>query len=699
MEKESKDNIVRLLTAVETANESEALAAMLRNAGFPVRPGNSTDLDSVRDQLESGNWDIIVTRPKLGDTNALQIADVVRQSGKDVPVLALIPQYDDKIVLQMMNGGIRDVLLQNNQPLMLQIITRELNDLGKRRELGLANINFMESEKRNRALMESSRDAIAYIHEGMHIYVNHSYLEMFGHESADDVEAIPIMDLISGEDQKRFKEILKTLSKGINPRDAFEFKAVTDHGETFSAKMEFSAAAIEGESCTQVVIRNTTNEGSEELQRELEQLKRQDLVTGLYNRNYFNEKMEEALKSIATGNASNMTLVQIELDGFRKLEEDLGPAACDLLLSDFATLIRKSVNQNDVPCRYAGEVFTILYTQKNLPTVQKLVETIRNATEHHIFEAEGTSVTLTCSIGIYQLTQKTTVLKKILGFLETATKKAASQGGNQIHMHSVDDEVAQNEEDRKWIQMVRNSLKGKGFILVFQPIVSLHAEPGENYEALIRMRDPDGKEVMPNQFLPPAEQAGLSREIDRWVIREAAKVLLQRRNSRKKTRMFIKLSPDSLRDHTLPLWVSKLLKAARLHGDSMVFEASEPHLLEALRETKTLVASLRQLHCNFAVDHVGSEQGTPKYLKHLDASYLKIDGPLVAAMASDETAMARVRELAEFGVAENCKTIAPYVQDPATLAALWQVGVNFIQGNYLQAPEKQLAYDFEAHGE
>lgn len=692
-----KDNVIRLLTVTDSANSSESLAAMMRNAGFPVRSANVTTADALAAELDSGTWDIILSMTKLPGINVLQAAEVVKTSGKDIPVLALVPQYDDKLALQLFNGGVRDLLLHNNQALMLQILQRELTDLNKRRDLARANISYMESEKRNRSLMESSRDAIAYVHEGMHIYVNPSYLEMFGFESAEDIEAIPVMDLIAVDDQKRFKEILKTLSKGEHPRDAFEFSAITDQGEKFSAKMEFAPAAIEGEHCTQIIIRNTATEGNEELQKELEALKRQDLVTGLFNRNYFTEQVEEVLKLIATGEKSNCTLMQIELDNFRKFEESLGPAAADLLLSDFASLLRKYFNQNDIACHYAGEVFTILYTQKNLPSVQKLAESVRSGTEHHIFEAEGQSVTTTCSIGIYQLTQKNTVLKSIMGHLEMACKKAASSGGNRIHLHTIEDEVARNEEDRKWIQMVRSALKNKGFNLVFQPIVSLHAEPGENYEVLIRMRDEDGKEIMPGQFLPPAEQAGLGREIDRWVIRESAKILVQRRAQKKKTRLFIKLCAESLRDQTLALWISKLLKAARLHGDTLVFEASEPLLLASLKETKILVASLRQLHCGFAVDHAGNESDDLGYLKHLDAQYLKLDGPLVANMARDEDAAARVKALAETGAGFNCKTIAPYVQDPTTLAALWQVGVNFIQGNYLQAPEKQLHYDFTAY--
>ncbi len=694
-----KSNVVKLLTLRSSANESEMLASMMRNAGYPVRVTNAeTDAD-LQQALTADNFDLVLAAPKTQHLTALKALEMLAKSGKDLPMIVTVPQVDDKQAVQLLEAGARDVVSETSQKLLLLVIARELADLRERRGHRLTKTMYMESEKRNRALMESSRDAIAYLHEGMHIYVNHSYLEMFGYEHAEDVESIPIMDMISGEDQKHFKDILKHLSKGENPEKAFEFKAVTQNGDSFSAKMEFAPAAIEGEACTQIIIRNTAKEGNAELQKELDALKRQDLVTGLYNRSHFVEELEQTLKAVMAHKASNCALLQVELDQFNKLQETLGPASADLVLSDFATILKKCVNADDVPARYAGDVFIILYRKKDLENIQKMAATICKAAENHIFEIEGQSITSTCSIGVYRLTEKSTTTKAVLNFLDIACKRAKKDGGNRMHMHSVEDEMARNEEDRKWIQLVRNALQKDSFRLAYQPIVSLHAEPGEKYEVLLRLKNATGGDVAPSEFLGPAEQAGLMREIDRWVIRQCAKVLVQKRNVNADLRFFVKLSLDSLKDQTLLVWISKLLKAARLHGDCMVFEASEPHVLAALKETKTFVAGLKQLHCLFAIDHVGSESDNLSYLKHLDAAYLKIAGPLVSSMLSDEKKLELVKTIAERGIAEKRKTIASHVQDPNTLALLWQYGVNFIQGNYLQPPNTELIYDFTAKDE
>ena len=692
-----KDNVIKLCTIRSSANESETLASMMRNAGYPIRASHVEDLEDLQEALKHQTFDIVLCALKTPAIKATQVLEFMGKSGKDIPVVVTLPQYEEKLAAQLMEAGARDAIPETSQKLLLLTISRELADLKERRKHRQTNIMYMESEKRNRSLMESSRDAIAYLHEGMHIYVNSSYLELFGYAHPEDVESIPIMDMISGEDQKSFKNILKQLSKGENPDTAFEFKAITASGDSFSAKMEFATAAIEGEQCTQIIIRNTANnEGNEELQKELDALKRQDLVTGLYNRNHFLEQLEATLKSFMEHKGGHGALVQIELDQFKKLQEALGAAAADLLLSDFATLLKKCVGPKDVAARYAGDIFTIIYNNKDIANVQKICEGIRKGVENHIFEVEGQSITSTCSIGIYRLTEQSATVKNVLNYLEMACKKAHADGGNRAHLHSVDDEMAKNEEDRKWIQVVRSALQKDAFHLAFQPIVSLHAEPGEKYEVLIRLRDKQGAEIPPTDFLGPAEQAGLMREIDRWVIRQCAKVLVKKRSVNTDLRLFIKLSQDSLKDQTLLVWISKLLKAARLHGDCMVFEASEPLVLASLKETKTFISGLKQLHCLFAVDHVGLESADFSYLNHLDASYLKISGSLISAMLADDTKKDRVKAIADRGTAEKRKTIASHVQDPNTLALLWQFGVNFIQGNYLQPPNAELAYDFTA---
>lgn len=687
------EKVIRLLTIKESSNEAEAIASMMRNAGYAIRSANVEDGEDLTESLNQQSWDLIVSSMKLPEFTAADALEIVKQSGKDIPVVVTAAAYDADVAVELMSAGARELVPDANHELLLLVIARELSDLEERRGHRHCKTMYRESERRNRSLMDSSRDAIAYIADGMHIYTNATYLEMFGYAEAADVEGVPIMDLIAAENQQQFKGILKLLNAGETPADDVEMSLIRSDSDKFPGVMVFAPASIDGEPCTQVLIRGKAD--NKALEQELDALRRQDLLTGLFNRNHFMEQLELAIKSATNEKASKASaLLMLEPDDFKQITETVGVAAGDLVLSDLAGIIKANIGPNDIAARYAGEVFTIIVNDSDIARVKKLGEKLLKAVADHVFDLESQPITTTCSIGIVQITEKSSDSKKALGHADLACKQVKSDGGNQIHVHTAADEKANNERDLEWIRKIQQAIEKERFRLVYQPIVSLHAEPGERYEILLRMLDEQNKDIMPGEFLPIAERAGLMPEIDRWVTKQAVKVLATKRNTSKNTQLFIKLSNESLKDQTLLVWVSKLLQAARLHGACLVFEASESSVLGALKETKMFINGLKQLHCEFAIDHVGSETQSFSYLKHLDVKFLKIHGAIIANLMADDKCRDTLKMITDIARGENKHTIAEHVQDANCLAVLWQSGVNFIQGYYLQKPEEGMNYDF-----
>ena len=690
---DEKEKTVKLLTVKESSNDAEAIYSMMRNAGHAIRSKNVEDEEDLLEALDQQPWDLILSSLVVGDFTAQQVLEIVGKSGKDIPVIVLAESTDEDAKYNLLEAGATDVVSTSNSKLLLILIDRTLKSLNNRRKLRDTELQYNESEKRNRTLMDSSRDAIAYIHEGMHIYSNTTYLESFGITDAEEIEGITIMDLIGSEDQQRFKTILQKLSKGENPDEEFEFTAVPEEGEKFKAIMEFTPASIDGEHCTQIIIR--TQGDNKELQKELDALRKQDLLTGLYNRQFFMEQLDNAV-NVVTKKGVKCCILYIEIDDFKAITENIGIAASDLILTDFANILRNHMSKNDLAAHFAGSLFTCLMPNKAAADVTNIAEKIRAETENHIFDVEGQSVTGSVSIGVNQISETNANSKKALGQAEMACKKVRGSEGNGVHVHSAEDEKAYFERDQKWVDLVKHALEKNEFKLAFQPIVSLHAEPGERYEVLLRMVGEGGKEIMPGEFLGSAEQAGLMSEIDRWVTKQAVKIIASKRNTDVQTMFFIKLSHDSIKDQTLLVWISKLLKAARIHGDALCFEISESLAVNALKETKAFANGLKQLHCNLAIDHVGSEAKSFTYLKHLEAQFLKIDGSHIQELPTNEQSQEIVKTIADMAKANKSKVIAEHVQDPNSLAALWQYGINFIQGYYLQQPEHEMNYDFTA---
>jgi diguanylate cyclase (GGDEF)-like protein/PAS domain S-box-containing protein len=687
-------NVIRPLILEESANEAEALAGALRNAGYAVRYKHIEDAEDLQEALEAQSWDILLATQQVGDFIATQALSIIKKSGKDIPAIIFGGERTDATTIEFMKAGAVEFVSEEAQEHLLLVIKREIDNLRERREHRHCKGLYHESEKRNRVLLDSSRDPIAYIHEGMHIYANQSYQDIFGYTDIEELESVPIMDLITSDEQQGFKDVLRSISNDEPPEGTLEYQAVREDGEAFAATMEFSRASIDGESCTQVMIHRKSD--NKALEKEIQQLRQQDLLTGLYNNQYFMEQIQAAV-DVSNKTEQKSALLYIEPDNFKSIKETLGIAESDLVLSDIAKYIQEVIPEDGAYiARYAGTIFSVLLIGPVQKQAEALAQKLCSGLVDKIFEADGKTVSTTCSIGLSTITETTPDAKKAISQTEAACGVAKDKGGNQIHSFSEEDALASLEADKRIVSLLELALKNNRFVLNYQPIVSLHAEPGERYEVLIRLKDQDDSIIMPGDFLEAAEQAGLMAEIDKWVIKSAAKAILDKRKIGKEIQFFIKISADSLRDPSLLVWISKLLQAARLHGDSLVFEISEQVALENIKVAKTFSDGLKQLHCNMAIDHAGKESEDLAYLKHLSLKYLKIDGGHINNVA-DEASQAAIERVAEAGRAHNILTIAEHVQDPACLAVLWQHGVNFIQGFYLQQPETSLDYDFTSN--
>jgi len=687
-------NVIRPLILEESANEAEALASALRNAGYAIRYKHIEDAEDLQEALEGQSWDIMLAAQQVGDFTVSQALSMIKKSGKDIPTIVFGSERTDAITMELLKAGAADFVSEEAQDHLLLVLKREIDNLHERREHRRCKGLYHESEKRNRVLLDSSRDPIAYIHEGMHIYANQSYKDIFGYSDIEELECVPIMDLITSDEQQSFKDVLRSISNDEPPEGTLEYQAVREDGEVFAATMEFSRASIDGEACTQVMLHRKSD--NKALEKEIEQLRQQDLLTGLYNNQYFMERVQAAV-DLANKSEEKWTLLYIEPDNFKNIKETLGIAESDLVLSDIAKYIQEIIPGEEAQiARYAGTIFSVLLSGSLQKQAETLADTLRSGLVDKIFESEEKTVTTTCSIGLSTITETTPDAKKAISQTEAACGVAKEKGGNQVHIFSEEDALASLEADKRIVSLLEIALKNNRFVLQYQPIVSLHAEPGERYEVLVRLKDQDDSLVMPGNFIEAAEQAGLMNDIDKWVIKSAAKAILDKRKIGKEIQFFIKLSADSLRDPNLLVWISKLLQAARLHGDSLVFEISEHIALENLKAAKTFSDGLKQLHCNMAIDHAGKESEDLAYMKHLHLKYLKIDGGHINNAASEES-QAAIEKVAEAGRTNNILTIAEHVQDPACLAVLWQHGVNFIQGFYLQKPEASLDYDFSSN--
>lgn len=690
----SNDNILRVLTVFDASEEAETLINALRNAGHIVRDIRVEDTEDMNTALAENPIDVILAKQKMAHIDARQALEVVARFGSDIPLIVVCLPGKENNGIELLNLGARDIIAEDQLERLKHLVKREVTDLRERRNHRRCEQMLRETEKRAKALIDSSRDAIAYVHDGMHIYANTTYLKMFGYKDLEDVMGMPIMDMVKSDDHAKLKEFLRGYAKGESMDSQLALHGQHTEGKSFKIKMEFSPASYESESCTQIIIRDESM--SKELEQKLSVMSQMDLLTGLYNRNFFLDHLDQYITRAVEGQVRG-ALLYIMLDKYQDIRSELGISAGDHLLADVAALLKDKLGNFGLLARFEGPVFTLLAQNADASQAEKISAAIcKLITEHFADVGNGKTVQTTASIGINLLNETSNSSSECIDRAEKGCLITQKEGGNNFHIYNpAIAEMAQQEQANAWSTRIKTALKENKFKLMFQPIVSLHGEPGAHYEILLRMLDDSGKEIQPSEFIPAAEQAGLMHYIDRWVIANAFMLLSKKLKDGQKTRLFIKLSSSSITDAEFLPWIAERIKTLRLDADSIVFEMSEDMALNYLKQAKEIVTGLSELHCRTTLENFGVEQNTFQAIKHLKVNYLKIHSKLIHGLAQNVENQDMVKSIAEHASSENIQTIAAFVEDANSLAVLWQCAVDFIQGYFLQHPNTNMDYDFD----
>jgi diguanylate cyclase (GGDEF)-like protein/PAS domain S-box-containing protein len=584
--------------------------------------------------------------------------------------------------------GARDVVSPAAGGRFAHSVVRELRDLENRRALRRQREALKECEQRAQALIDSSRDAVAYVHEGMHIYANPVYLDTFGFDEAEEITGIPILDMMAPGDHESFKEFLKQFGSGNASVDRTEIHALRADGTQFQAEVSLSAAAMDGEPCTQLVLRDLSV-----VQAADAKLAHQDPLTGLYNRQYLIKSVEDAAARANAGQVGG-SLLYVELDGFHAVTERVGIAASDLVLAQVADLLRDVGSTAKVISRFGDETFALLLDTDRLDRARTLAEDLRRRVEEQAFDVERQAVILTCSIGVVLIGQGTGSAQDALLAADGACARAKQRGGNNVEVDQPS--LKEYAEDQEWPRRIREALQANRFRLYYQPVMSLHGQPLELYEVLLRMLDADDNVLLPQQFLGFAARAGLMTALDRWVIDQAVATAEEAQARGSRLSLLVKLSDESLADDTLVSWLVDLLKSKGIPGDRFIFEVSEVSATAHLGQAKVFSRNLKALHAQFALAHFGQGAHSVGVLKHMPVDFVKISGALIHQLAHDTQRQATVRSIIETAHQMDKMTIAENVEEAASLAVLWQMGADYARGFYVQEPSPTLSFNFSA---
>ena len=683
---------VRLLILEASQNRAEELIVLLRKAGRATRAHQIESAEDLQNQLKEQKWDLLLGVSEANDLTMEQAIGIIRESERDIPIILIAEGRDPESITAGLRLGALDVALDDDDERLTMIIERELSNLYHRRERRRAEKEVSEIDRRNQLLLAGSTAAIGYVHEGMHIYTNSTYSKMFGYEDPDDFAGIPIIDLISSSDQGKFKAFLKSYDK--NESESEEFICVTSEDKQITASLSLSPATYDGESCTQVIFK-VSSDADTAYEERIKELSSQDLLTGLPNRASLIEQLDTAVdKSSNQGQAS--ILMYISIDNFAKLRTEAGISNADLVLADLANLLAELTAEEHLIARFGDDVFALLYNSGDKEAAAQMAENLRGQVEERMSDVAGKSYQSTTSIGLALVSESSSSAEDVISrAYEACTSMESGNGVNFYQAAEVkmgEAGVSLTSENIK--DMIKTAIENNAFKLMFQPIISLHGDDDEQFEVLLRLVDDDDNELLPGQFLGPAEDAGLLEKLDRWVILQSIKMLSEHRSTGSKAKLFINLTHKSMSDETFLPWMSVALKAAKLPSDAVILQIHESDATAYIKQAASFTKGMSALHCKTSINHFGCSLNPMNLLKHLTPDFVKLDDSFAQEIDQSEEKLAELKKMVTSLQETGVLTAISGIEDPMILSTLWQAGITFIQGYYLSPPLENMDYDF-----
>lgn len=408
-----------------------------------------------------------------------------------------------------------------------------------------------------------------------------------------------------------------------------------------------------------------------------------DPLTGLINRRGFERRLDAALKKDRESRGET-TVLFMDLDQFKVVNDTSGHAAGDELLRQLAGVFRQRLRHADTLARLGGDEFAVILENCGTEAAMRVAEILQRAIAQFPFDWEDRTFHVGVSIGMVTIRDGAITRPEVLRQVDAACYLAKDRGRNRIHVYKANDrDRTMRHGEMGWIARIHQALEDDRFLLCRQASVSLTPAETPHFEILLRMLEPDGKLVMPNSFIPSAERYGLMPQIDRWVINAAlTKLGIETKHSV----CFINLSGASVGDDTLTEYVEAQIKASGVNAKDVCFEITETAAIGNLVHAESMIMDMKELGCRFALDDFGSGMSSFTYLKHLPVDYLKIDGAFVRHMDTDRIDRAMVEAINNIGHVMGIETIAEYVENQATVELLAGMGVDYAQGYWIERP-------------
>jgi diguanylate cyclase (GGDEF)-like protein/PAS domain S-box-containing protein len=533
------------------------------------------------------------------------------------------------------------------------------------------------------------RGRIDYMNEAAERLTGTTSLQAVGHALEEIVRLVDESDRKSLADPVR--QSLTTGTRVNLGRKALLLSRGS--GEEYSIELSVSPLKNPNHEVTGAVI--VLHDVSEQrgLARQMSYQASHDALTGLVNRREFERRLQEALDAARAGPATHI-LCYLDLDRFKVVNDSCGHVAGDNMLREVAGLLKDAVRDSDTVARIGGDEFAMLLIGCPLEKARQIADDVCRAVTDYRFVWKDKIFNIDVSIGLVEIGRESGNAEEVMSAADSACYVAKQRGGH-VHVYSAHDEaVARHRGEIHWLQKLQGALKENRFELYSQPIVPVTAQniAGPALEVLVRLKDENGQDVSPSDFLRAAERYRLMALVDRWVVQTTLSALGSGALHMDKDRsVAINISGQTLGDTQFLEFVVDCFDRTGVTPDQVCFEVTENSVITNIEHARRFIGVLHGMGCKFALDDFGRGLGSFSNLKNLTMDFLKIDGSFMRNLARDSVNQAMVAAMIKLARTLNFQVIAEQVEDEGALEAARKMGVDYVQGFIIARPQPLLA--------
>ncbi len=548
-------------------------------------------------------------------------------------------------------------------------------------------------QNRLESILETADEGIITIDEyGIIETFNTAAQKLFGYHSSE-IFGKPISMLICSSNHNKFKEFLieKSAENKLNVRTKDrEINATTKNGRVFPLSMKLSKLIADEKKLYTILVEDISERKA--LLENLQRIADHDSLTGLYNRLYLMNELERITERSKRNNSDSFVLLYIDLDNFKYINDTLGHLAGDQLLIEVTAIFSSKLRNIDLIARLGGDEFAVILYNVSKESALKIANILRIAIQNYVFNKNKKSIQIGCSIGVAPLDN--TVLNKedLLSRADFACKTAKNSGRNKIHSytHTEKQQRLTLSNEFSWMKKIKDAIKQNRFFITKQPIYDIKNKCIAKYEILLRMLDVNGQIIMPSAFVNQAERFGLTREIDIWVVKHALLDLANyNKNNQHPVSYSINLSANFFENNNLINCIKYEIEKNKIKPSLLTFEITEISAMTELGLTVSFIENLRKIGCKIALDNFGVGYSSFSYLKEIPVDYVKIDGSFIRNITHNDVSFTVVKSMNDISHVMNKKTMADYAEDQKCLTLLTKIGVDYVQGAYIEKLAKQ----------